>query len=105
MTKQELVYCNYDSKHNNLLTLKPKRTVGEAKCYTSEIKLNTMLASDHTWYMYLQLIQALPSLTNTHYFVYDELNHAYILLVLTTDLLEDSHIDDITIDDILLFIK
>ena len=55
--------------------------------------------------MYLQLIQALPSLTNTHYFVYDELNHAYILLVLTTDLLEDSHIDDITIDDILLFIK
>ena len=50
MTKQELVYCNYmyDSKHNNLLTLKPKGTVGEAKCYTSEIKLNTMLASDHT---------------------------------------------------------
>ena len=48
MTKQELVYCNYDSKHNNLLTLKPKRTLGEAKCYTSEIKLNTMLASDHT---------------------------------------------------------
>ena len=78
MTKQELVYCNYDSKHNNLLTLKPKRTLGEAKCYTSEIKLNTMLASDRTWYMYLQLIQALSSLTKTHYFVYDELNHAYI---------------------------
>ena len=40
MTRQELVYCNYDSKHNNLLTLKPKRTLGEENVIP--VKLNSI---------------------------------------------------------------